>query len=246
VIRVDIGGRPQLLGVCFLTLVMSREGENRMKASVYVGRVGGLAVALGVGAASAVLGAPGVAWASPEQSASSSERGGSASEKTSGRSEGSGRTVRSGAGRVSADPTARDTAGPAMPAVESDTAPRSRGVRAPLKDPTTLTVPAAAREKSQAAADSPRPSASVAVIAEPPIAGQVVAEQVEGPLVDKVAPAAEPVVVVDAAALAESATAGGSAVGAVAAPVTAAAAEGVGEAVCPEVTVTATFVVCWR
>ncbi len=68
-----------------------------MRASVFVGRVGGLAVALGIGAAAMVL-SPGVAGASPDDSTDSSARSGSAAagstrDGTSGSRSGAGRSA---------------------------------------------------------------------------------------------------------------------------------------------------------
>ena len=53
-----------------------------MRASIFVGRVGGLAVALGIGS-SVVIGGAGVAWADPGDSTTSVDGADSASEATS-------------------------------------------------------------------------------------------------------------------------------------------------------------------
>lgn len=75
-----------------------------MRASSYVGRVGGLAIVLGIGAGTAILGA-GAAWASPEQSAASSaESAGVAAGPGSARSVPSRPTGLSRAQRATAGP----------------------------------------------------------------------------------------------------------------------------------------------
>ena len=188
-----------------------------MRASLFVGRVGGLAVALGVGAASAVLGVPGVAWASPGQSASS-ERESSASDKASARSEGSRRAIRSGVARASAAAVDPDTAAAAIPAAVGDTAPRSRGSSSPLNERQPLTDVAVSGGDSQAAVDSPRPSAAVAVMV-----GEELAEHVEIPVPGGVTPAVVPVAEVGATVAAGNAVPVGAVAAAAPAPVMAAA-----------------------
>lgn len=135
-----------------------------MNASAFVGRVGGLAVALGVGTAAAAVGS-GMAWAAPaEGSSSSAASGASASEEKSTRGQASRRAARSSEpGRAGANPV--DVA---ASVTESRTPPvkvgvRSRGDRAVLPGPAVAPDSFVPGKKSRAAVDLSAASESPSV-----------------------------------------------------------------------------------
>ena len=136
-------------------------GGIHMRASSYVGRVGGLAIVLGIGAGTAILGA-GAAGASPEQSAASSAEGaGVAAGPSSARSGTSRPTGRSRTQRAAAAPEPI-TAGQRAGASE-------RGLSGPRRGRDAVGVPAPAAAGGRDAAAAPEVRA-----AEVPSAAQTV------------------------------------------------------------------------
>lgn len=135
-----------------------------MRASSYVGRVGGLAIVLGIGAGTAILGA-GAAGASPEQSAASSAEGaGVAAGPSSARSGTSRPTGLSRAQRAAAAPEPI-TAGQRAGAGASE-----RGLSGPRRGRDAVGVPAPAAAGGRDATTAPEVRAAAV-----PTAAQTVA-----------------------------------------------------------------------
>ena len=129
-----------------------------MRASIFVGRVGGLAVALGIGS-SVVIGGAGVAWADPGDSTTSVDGADSASEATSAAGQPSARQRGLRSSRAVEKPagTAEARADRSVQVEAPHVAARGRGARGPAVIPRDVSTP---RNQNSTAAETVVPTSS--------------------------------------------------------------------------------------
>lgn len=148
-----------------------------MTAAACIGRVGGLAVALGIGAAMAT-GGLGVAWAdSGDGSSSHASRGGagpSARHSAASRPASKPKASTAAAERVAAQPDSRQAMTAVRAAVRSVMMPLPDSSPAgPVDSPVSWTVLAATRRQVRSALVTPPVTAAAAVNNQPPVVGSV-------------------------------------------------------------------------